>query len=374
MVQLVHVLSCPCRLLILPRGSYLLLLVSISNRFSLLQCVRKSGRERSLLKNGSILLKDLIASCDGKSTPIRYYSAAELVRATNNFDPCCIVEEASVYYTMFRGILDDQTIIVKKYIITRDWPDKDEARSWAIRDIVISMQMSTHKNALKLLGCCLEFSLPALVHEGAAKGVLRDDGSLSGDDESQSFLPWKTRLRIAKQLANALTYLHTAFSRPIIHRGLSSSCIFLDDDYVPKLSNFSFSITIPPKQSHVEEDTLKWTNGYADPNYLATGYITEKTDVYSFGVLLLVLLTGRTAITANLKFHLSDSQIQIHNIVDPKIFEEVGEAEQEQQQLRDFLALALSCIQTQNEGRPYMIDVAKELLRIHKSYLACALA
>ncbi|XP_021823286.1 non-functional pseudokinase ZED1-like [Prunus avium] len=339
----------------------------------------KKESERSFLDNGSMLLEDLIGSCDGKSNPIRCYSAAELTRATNNFDHSCIMENVSPYYQMFRGILDNRTIIIKKYI-TQEYINKDEARSCAIRDIIISMQMSTHKNALKLLGCCLEFSIPALVHENAAKGVLNNHGSL-GTNENQSMLPWKTRLHIAKQLANALTYLHTAFPRPIIHRDLRSTCILLDDDYVPKLSNFSLSITIPPKQSHVE-DSVKGTYGYADPNFMATGYITAKSDVYSFGVLLLVFLTRRRAacknqagklepITEDLKLHLSNVRIQIETIVDPKILENIRGDDQAQQQLQDFLELALSCIQTQTEARPDMIDVAKELVRIENSILPC---
>ncbi|CAL2279448.1 unnamed protein product [Prunus armeniaca] len=133
-----------------------------------------------------MLLKDLIASCDGKSHPIRCYSAAEIIRATNNFDPSCVIDRL---HDMYRGILDDRTVIINKY---RHWVDG------AIRDIIISMQMSTHKNSLKLLGCCLEFDTPALVFENARKGGPNDDGSLAVDNE---LLPWKTRLHIAKQLA-----------------------------------------------------------------------------------------------------------------------------------------------------------------------------
>ncbi|BFG42138.1 hypothetical protein CerSpe_284120 [Prunus speciosa] len=194
-----------------------------------------------------MLLKDLIASCDGKSHPIRCYSAVELIRATNNFDPSCVIDR--LHADTYRGILDDRTVIIKKY---RHWVDL------AIRDIIISMQMSTHKNSLKLLGCCLEFDVPALVFENAGKGGLNYDGSLVVDNE---LLPWKTRLRIAKQLASALTYLHTAFPRPIIHRGVSSCCILLDDDYVPKLFDFSFSITIPPGQLYVVDNFSTGTPG-----------------------------------------------------------------------------------------------------------------
>ncbi|KAL6270674.1 hypothetical protein ACE6H2_027585 [Prunus campanulata] len=324
----------------------------------------KEERKRSFLKNGSMLLKDLIASCDGKSHPIRCYSAAEFIRATNNFDRSCIIDGLHYGKNMYKGILDDLTVIIKQHYSI------DEA----IRDIIISMQMSTHKNSLKLLGCCLEFDTPALVFENAGKGGLKYDGSLVVDNE---LLPWKTRLRIAKQLASALTYLHTAFPRPIVHRSITSHCILLDDDYVTKLFDYSNSITIPPKQSHVKTGVVGMY-GYLDSNYLATGYVTTKTDVYSFGVLLLVFLMRREAVDRNSgyeqltkdpKLNASDGQIQIETIADTKILEEVGRDEKAQQQLKDFLALALLCIQDEREARPDMIDVAKELVRIDKSIL-----
>ncbi|BFG42159.1 hypothetical protein CerSpe_284340 [Prunus speciosa] len=342
--------------------------MAFKSLFSIIPCVkrkeekekRKERRKRSFLKNGSILLEDLIASCDGKSHPIRCYSAAELIRATNNFDPSCIIDE--LHDDMYRGILDDRTVIIKKHY------DVDEA----IRDIIISMQMSTHKNSLKLLGCCLEFNKPALVFENAGKGGLNSHGSLEVDNE---LLPWKTRLRIAKQLASALTYLHTAFPRPIIHRDVKPTCIFLDDDYVPKLSNFSLSITIPPEQLYVE-DQVVGTNGYLDPNYGLTGKTSEKTDVYSFGVLLLVFLTGQRAIQPRgvdqhqyaVQYARSHAfEDQFRTIVDPKILEEVGEGVLAQQQLHDFLTMALLCIEEESELRPDMINVAKKLVQIEKS-------
>ncbi|KAL6213660.1 hypothetical protein ACLB2K_013106 [Fragaria x ananassa] len=342
-------------------------------------------RGRAFFNNGRILLEDLIASCDGKSNAIRNYSASELIKATNNFDPSCIIQNCTptgasqfhhsihVYhgYKMFKGFLDDRYIIVKKFMGTND-----ETRSLAIRDIVVSMQMSNHKNVLKLLGCCLEFPIPALVHEYARNGVVSYQGGF-GANES---LPWRVRLRIAKQLANALTYLHTAFSRPIIHRDLKPNCIFLDEDYVPKLCNFSLSITIPPKQSYAE-DNPKGTFGYVDPTYMRSGYISEKGDVYSFGVLLLVFLTGQEAliryeeggeyesIIPYVKSHACDGQIE--KIVDPKVLKEAKGDRYTQQHLHDFLALGLLCTDDSSEARPDMIDVAKELIRLEKCILSC---
>ncbi|RXH97425.1 hypothetical protein DVH24_007771 [Malus domestica] len=121
----------------------------------------------------------------------------------------------------------------------------------------------------------IEFPIPVLVHAYAAKGALKHDGSLRGDNEDQIILPWNIRLRIAKQLASAVSYLHIAFAEPIIHRYLNPSCLFLDDDYISKLYSFSHSTTIPPTESDVE-DAVGGTPGYLDPAYMRPGLISEK--------------------------------------------------------------------------------------------------
>ncbi|BFG42149.1 hypothetical protein CerSpe_284240 [Prunus speciosa] len=351
--------------------------------FSMLPCLGKEGRdadiESSYYKNLSKLLEDLIASCDGTSLPVHCYSADDLIRATNNFHPSRIVRK-DLNCTMFRGFLNDQLIIIARYSIGslyhESWENEDGVRSRAIRDIVVSIHMSNHENVLKLLGCCLEFPVPALVLENAAKGVLEGDGSLRDNEDQPLILPWKIRLRIAKQLASAVTYLHTALPSPVIHRDLKPGCIFLDHDYVPKLSNFSLSITIPPTYSDAEDDP-KGTIGYVDPAYMRSGCVSKKTDVYSFGVLLLVFLTGRRAWLIkpqeggyiSVIDYMKSHAYQLQAIVDPKILEEVGGNEQVEQQLHDFLELALSCTQEEIEGRPYMSNVARELVRIDESIL-----
>ncbi|CAN6544508.1 unnamed protein product [Malus baccata var. baccata] len=349
--------------------------IHICARFSRLPFFRRKERyiESSYYKNLKKLLEDLFASGDGESHPIHCYSADDLIRATNNFHPSRIVERYSCY-EFFRGFLDGRSIIVKKYHLGNG-PNEDRSRSRVIRDIVISLQMSNHENVLKLLGCCLEFPIPVLVHEYVAKGVLNPDGSLRGANEDQIILPWNIRLCIAKQVASAVSYLHTASAGPIIHRDLKPSCLFLDDDYVPKLHNFSLSITIPPMESDVEDD-VTGTIGYIDPVYLWSNRITEKTDVYSFGVLLLVFLTGRQPWAflgvegIPMIPYVCGCDGRIGDIVDPKIYEEVRGNEQVQQQLHDFLELALLCIRDDIEGRPYMVDVARELIRIEEFVLA----
>ena len=112
---------------------------------------------------------------------------------------------------------------------------------------------------MKLLGYCLEFPVPVLVLENAKNGALNDQGGFGANE----YLPWKIRLQVAKELANALKYLHTALSRPIIHRDIRPNSVFLDHDFVPKFGNYSLAITIPPDQSH-SIDTVKGDLSHID--------------------------------------------------------------------------------------------------------------
>lgn len=230
--------------------------------------------------------------------------------------------------------------------------------------------MSSHKNVLKLLGCCLEFPYPALVYEYVEPGHLNWMGVI---DSTGLSLSWKMRLKVAKDIASAITYLHTSFDRPIVHRDIKPPNILLDKDFNPKLCDFSLCITIPEGKTHVE-DVVCGTVGFLDPDYANTSLITERTDVFSFGILLCVFLTGRAAVDyGRPENELSFAEYITHiekegwmEVVDPKILEgDIGE--EQQLQLKAFVELAWKCTQQKREERPLMIDVAKELVRIEKS-------
>ena len=169
--------------------------------------------------------------------------------------------------------------------------DHPSAKDSALTDMAISAKTSAHKNILKLVGCCLETSIPTLVYEYAQNGVLADQIYISRRQGTP--IVWQSRLKIARHIAHAIAYLHTGFSRPIIHRDIKSENIFLDQHDVPKLTDFSLSISIPEGETHVEVDGVFGTWGFLCPCYINTSRVSEKTDIYSSGMFLLHLFTGQ---------------------------------------------------------------------------------
>ncbi|THG19838.1 non-functional pseudokinase ZED1-like [Camellia sinensis] len=335
-----------------------------------------SDQEKNFLENGSMFLEDLIAFSNGKyNTFIRRFSIQELSQATNGFysNQIVLVDDFKIY----KGSFDKRLILIKKH----NGSHSIYAKSQAIRDMVITSLMSSHKNVLKLIGCCLDLDFPASVYEYAAGGriellyncLYKSEGGMAENGGSSS-LTWNSRLKIANDIAYAVIYMHTAFSTPIIHRDLKPSNIIIDQSGVAKLLDFSLSISIPPGETQVEDEAYG-TVGFIDPVYMSTGFLTEKSDVYSFGVILLELLTGKRSMDLyrdtnqqSLQVWVKDSveKDQFNGFVDPRILKERGGIEQEQQ-LQVVLALAVRCTQTKREERPEMIDVAKELRRMVKS-------
>ncbi|KAL4642678.1 hypothetical protein ACB092_02G037900 [Castanea dentata] len=206
---------------------------------------RDKERERAFYENGSKLHEELIATCNGRPIPIRSYSSEELERATNNFDRSRIFHTDG-FSEWYNGSFEGRMISIKKYLRHRG----DDI----FTDIAVSAKMSTHNNVLKLIGCCLETQIPISVYESAANGSLFDRLKVTSDQREP--LSWQSRLKIAREIAHAISYLHTAFSRPIVHRGIKSGNVFLDQNDVAKLTDFSLSISIPEGETHVEADSL----------------------------------------------------------------------------------------------------------------------
>ncbi|EOA25819.1 hypothetical protein CARUB_v10019188mg [Capsella rubella] len=329
----------------------------------------KDKKKRWFLDNGSIFLRELIADCNGKSIPIRSFSPDQILKATNNFDSSCFVSQ-DVYYKWYRGQIEDRPYMIKRFA-------EDEITGHRVEevynDIVLSARMSNHSNFLKLLGCCLEFPFPVLVFEFAEHGVLNQRGGIVVNGE-ECLLPLSLRLKIGKEIANAVTYLHMAFPKIIIHRDVKPMHVFLDKNWTAKFSDLSFSISLPEGKSRIEVEWILGTAGYLDPLYYATSFVTEYTDVYSFGVFLLVILTGKPVV-----FTGSDGDPQgvlsyvrrlfedgkLDEVIDPMLMKDISSGQR--LQVEECVVFALRCCEERDEDRPKMIQVAKELKRIETS-------
>ncbi|XP_010554978.1 PREDICTED: non-functional pseudokinase ZED1-like [Tarenaya hassleriana] len=330
---------------------------------------RHDKRERFRHENGSSLLKELISSSHGVYNPFRTYSSDEILKATNNFNGSNIV--AVEIFVWYRGMIEDRPVLIKK------WKQESFSSDYIIRDIAISSMTSGHKNVLKLLGCCLEFRHLILVCEYTDKMTLP---WIARPGRDNAILPWHIRLKIAKEIASAVTYLHTTFPRTIIHRDIKPDNIFLDETWNAKLSSFCHSISIPEGESCIyDADPVCGTAGYVEPDYIKSRLVTENFDVYSFGITMLSLLTGKSGVTwvdGNIIRLVNYVRHKVMNgrfteLIDTSMFDNGSEVSDHQMmQMSAFLELALRCIRFRpGEDVPKMIDVAKELKRVERSSL-----
>ncbi|XP_010524213.1 PREDICTED: non-functional pseudokinase ZED1-like [Tarenaya hassleriana] len=320
-----------------------------------------SKRKRSAGENGRVLLQELVECCDGKSNPIKAFTAVQIMEATDNFSHENLVH--SDRFQCYRGMLEGRLVKIKT------WPTYGCHRDKVCRDIAVSSMVSGHKNFLKLLGCCLEFDYPVLVCE-YSEGIVQIVPPPGIGKRLDPALTWKMKMKIAKEIATAVTYLHTTFPRTIVHKNLKPCKVSLDVNGTAKLSDFANCVSIPLGKSFVEDDRVEGTYGFVDPDYMSTGTVTEKTDVYSFGVFMRVLLTGKAPCCINEPLAESLSKLveddRILEIVDPTMLRKMGSVSgRERRQMEALVILSLRCTGHRGEV-PKMIEVAKELKMIER--------
>ncbi|PON51015.1 Serine/threonine protein kinase [Trema orientale] len=218
-----------------------------------------------------------------------------------------------------------------------------------------------HGNLTNLVGYCNEGDNQALIYEFMANGDL--DSHLSGL-ENANVLSWEGRLQIARDAAQGLEYLHNGCKPPIVHRDVKTTNILLTQNFQAKIADFGLSKVFPTDAgtSHVST-IVAGTPGYLDPEYYTTNRLNEKSDVFSFGVVLLEIITGRPAISrTHERTHIIqwvNSMLQngdIKSIVEPKL-----QGDFETNSVWKAVELAMACVSRASAKRPTMSQVVTEL-------------
>lgn len=296
-------------------------------------------------------------SPDGKVA--QTFTFAELAAATENFRADCFVGEGG-FGKVYKGYLEkiNQVVAIKQL----DRNGVQGIREFVVE--VITLGLADHPNLVKLLGFCAEGEQRLLVYEYMPLGSL--ENHLHDLSPGQKPLDWNTRMKIAAGAARGLEYLHDKMKPPVIYRDLKCSNILLGEDYHSKLSDFGLAKVGPiGDKTHVSTRVMG-TYGYCAPDYAMTGRLTFKSDIYSFGVALLELITGRKAID-----HKKPAKEQ--NLVawarplfrDRRRFSEMIDPLLEGQYpvrgLYQALAIAAMCVQEQPNMRPVIADVVTAL-------------
>ncbi|KAM7473766.1 hypothetical protein LguiB_021009 [Lonicera macranthoides] len=272
----------------------------------------------------------------------RHFSLAHILLATNNFDDALIIGHGG-FGKVYKGVIDDGTVTV------------------AIKSHLVS-----------LIGYCNNCDEMILVYEYMARGSLADHLYKLGPNGNNSLtLSWVQRAKICIGAAQGLDYLHTGtgIHDRVIHRDLKSSNILLDDSWAAKVSDFGLSKIGPANQSasassHVSTN-VKGTFGYVDPEYLVTHRLTRKSDVYSYGVVLLEVLSGRRAVDLKCceeQWGLARwakeciKKGELDQIIDPNLRWQILPSS-----LSAFVKIADQCLHYRSKKRPTMAEVVASL-------------
>ncbi|KAK9117888.1 hypothetical protein Scep_015981 [Stephania cephalantha] len=298
-----------------------------------------SKRNDFFLENNRLLLKELVSSIHGKYNLIRVFSEEEILEATNKYDSDQFLGYISVH-TWYKGRCGDRDVLIKKFL---DWPDRKHCAT----EIAVLSQIK-HKNVAAVWRLNFPYWFSKIVSDGTLSHRIHS-GTTSTCLEDPVF-PWEEKLRIAAEIAHAVAYLHSFTVRPIIHNDITAENIILDGQGGAKLANFSRCIPLPLGRTDVETSILLGTHCCLAPEYISKGRVSEKTDVFSFGILLFELLQCNA--------HLSNETLES---AFKKVIERVIEM-----QFKKCIELANICTSDKDSERPTMKEVTEELWRIKK--------
>ncbi|KAB2011977.1 hypothetical protein ES319_D09G057100v1 [Gossypium barbadense] len=288
---------------------------------------------------------------------VHLFTYKELGEATNNFDSNKELGDGG-FGTVYYGKLRDGRAVAIKRLYENNYKRVEQFMNevWILTNL-------HHRNLVSLYGCTSRHSRELLlVYEYVSNGTVADH--LHGQRAKPGALSWSIRLDIAIETADALSYLH-AFKT--IHRDVKTNNILLDNNFTVKVADFGLSRLFPSNVTHVST-APQGTPGYVDPEYHQCYQLTEKSDVFSFGVVLVELISSKPAVDITRHRHeinlsnMAINKIQnraLHELVDPSLgFESDYKV---RKMITGVAEVAFQCLQNEKEMRPTMARVLEAL-------------
>lgn len=214
-----------------------------------------------------------------------YFTLRQIKAATSNFDTANKIGEGG-FGPVYKGLLSDGTVIAVKQLSSKS---KQGNREFVNEIGMISALQ--HPNLVRLYGCCIEGNQLLLIYEYLENNCLAR--ALFGRMEQRLYLDWPTRKKICLGIARGLAYLHEESRLKIVHRDIKATNVLLDNNLNAKISDFGLAKLDEEENTHIST-RIAGTIGYMAPEYAMRGYLTDKADVYSFGIVALEIVSGKS--------------------------------------------------------------------------------
>ncbi|CAN6441416.1 unnamed protein product [Victoria cruziana] len=310
-----------------------------------------SGTRRDKRKAVDYLVEPRASLGSGKSGTFTY---SEVVEMTNNFEK--VIGRGGSGTVFYGRLKDGREVAVKK--ASAILPERGTKQFAA--EVTMLMQVH-HKNLTPFIGYCADEKEMILIYEYMSKGNLQQRLS----DDTGDVLNWQQRLHIALDAAIGLEYLHSGCTPAFIHRDVKSSNILINENFEAKISDFGLSKSIVADEMTHITTVVAGTAGYLDPEYFHTNKVTEKSDVYGFGVVLFELITGRAAVSTNVK----GERVPLVQIVLPElkrgdirsIIDHRLQGQYDINSIWKVAEIAMTCTEEKSIVRPTMTEVVGEL-------------
>ncbi|KAG2601022.1 hypothetical protein PVAP13_5KG564600 [Panicum virgatum] len=326
-------------------------IVIILSLFGLVTIIQKRKRPQSPINANRVDVFS-VWNFDGK------LAFEDITRATENFSERYIIGSGG-YGTVYKAHLQGGRLVAVKKLHQIEEHMSDGKRFISEIEVLTKIR---HRSIVKLYGFCSHPRYKFLVYDYIERGNLR---ATLENEESAKELDWQKRTSIARDVAQAIFYLHHECSPPIIHRDITSNNVLLDSTFKAYVSDFGTARIIKPDSSNWSE--LAGTYGYIAPELSYTSVVTTKCDVYSFGVVLLEIMMGRYPSELQSLASLGQHQKLAMDMLDqrPPLPSMV-----ENEEIALLVEVSFSCLQISPQSRPSMRDVYQKLVRHVPSHLA----